>query len=170
MIAQTACPTAAVVCGTQEFFGVRALHEYLLLRRRKSPVQMFARDLGSLKAFRRRRVRYREPPYRLRTAAVGARQAVSLCPAIGRIRTGSFGESDGEKRTIVLENCRGQAAIKCCRRAQLAHRRRRPPLHYTLLPSRTGDPILRLCLDRPAAVGQFAPHFLPDGAAYLRRQ
>src|ERR1700724_1235013 len=42
-----------------------------------------------------------------------------------------------------------------------------PPLQYTSLPPRTGDPILRLCLDRPATVGEVAPHFLPHGAAYL---
>src|SRR5580658_1014933 len=45
-----------------------------------------------------------------------------------------------------------------------------PPLRYTPLPSRTGDPILRLRLDRPATVGEVAPHFLPHGTADLLRQ
>jgi hypothetical protein len=44
------------------------------------------------------------------------------------------------------------------------------PLQYISLPSRTGDPILRLRLDRPATVGEVAPHFLTHGAAYLLRQ
>ena len=44
------------------------------------------------------------------------------------------------------------------------------PLQYIPLPSRTGDPILRLRLDRPAPVGEVAPHFLPHGATYLLRQ
>jgi len=45
-----------------------------------------------------------------------------------------------------------------------------PPLQYAPLPSRTGDPILRLHLDRSTIVGEVAPHFLPHGAAYLLRQ
>ena len=44
------------------------------------------------------------------------------------------------------------------------------PVGHTPLPSRTGDPILRLGLDRPATVGEVAPHFLPNGVAYLLRQ
>ena len=38
------------------------------------------------------------------------------------------------------------------------------------LPSGTGDPILRLRLDRPAAIAEAAPHFIPHGATYLLRQ
>src|SRR5580704_6145508 len=44
------------------------------------------------------------------------------------------------------------------------------PLQYAPLPSRTSDPILCLCLDRPATIGEVAPYFLPHGAAYLLRQ
>jgi hypothetical protein len=47
---------------------------------------------------------------------------------------------------------------------------RSPPLERTLLLSRAGDTILRLRLDWPATVGEIAPHFLPNGLAYLLRQ
>jgi hypothetical protein len=44
------------------------------------------------------------------------------------------------------------------------------PLGTPPLASGTGDPVLCLSLDRPARVGEVAPHLLAHGAAYLLRQ
>src|SRR5271165_2370670 len=63
----------------------------------------------------------------------------------------------------------GSLAADVCRADQNGRFRRDLAVGRPL-PSRTGDPILRLCLDRPATVGEVAPHFLPHGAAYLFRQ
>ena len=44
------------------------------------------------------------------------------------------------------------------------------PLGTPPLASGTGNPVLCLGLDRPARVGEAAPHLLAHGAAYLLRQ